>query len=253
MTELTLFVKAFNGGQLKQIDDLLKSQFEDLDVKSVLEANPTNKWVHLSLEGEDEVVAAAFARKKIGTVPEKLDAVEVGAELKGYVAKVDESRGQLLVDVGVYQPKVILAVISLATLRSQFGTSKDSTVKTISEAFGIGEGLPITVKVTEKGDGDSLKAEISPELVEKLKSWQQSLLDRLIILRANKELVDEALERTHLERDVIEVEQLGFFEFSLTCKLGTEARGLIPRVGRYMRNAVFVVFNSKKSVDFLVV
>jgi hypothetical protein len=56
-----------------------------------------------------------------------------------------------------------------------------------------------------------------------------------------------------LERDVIEVEQLGFFEFSLTCKLGTEARGLIPRVGRYMRNAVFVVFNSKKSIDFLVV
>ncbi len=251
MTELTLFVKAFNGGQLKQIDDLLKSQFEDLDVKSVLEANPTNKWVHLSLEGEDEVVAASFARKKIGTVPEKLDAVEEGAELKGYVAKVDESRGQLLVDVGVYQPKVTLAVVSLATLRSQFGTSKDSTVKTISEAFGIGEGLPISVKVTEKGD--SLKAEIAPALVEKLKSWQQSLLDRLIILRANRELVDEALERTHLERDVIEVEQLGFFEFSLTCKLGTEARGLIPRVGRYMRNAVFVVFNSKKSIDFLVV
>jgi hypothetical protein len=250
LTELTLFVKAFNSGQLKQIDDLLKSQFEDLDVKSVLEANPTNKWVHLSLEGEDEVVAAAFARKKIGTVPEKLDAVEVGAELKGYVAKVDESRGQLLVDVGVYLPKVTLAVVSLATLRSQFATSKDSTVKTICEAFGIGEGLPITVKVTEKGE--SLKVEIAAALVEKLKSWQQSLLDRLIILRANKELVDEALERTHLERDVIEVEQLGFFEYSLTCKLGTEARGLIPRVGRYMRNAVFVVFNSKKSIDFLV-
>jgi hypothetical protein len=251
LTELTLFVKAFNGGQLKQIDDLLQCQFEDLDVKSVLEANPTNKWVHLSLEGEDEVVAASFARKKIGTVPEKLDAVEVGAELKGYVAKIDESRGQLMVDVGVYQPNVTLAMVPLATLRSQFATSKDSTVKTITEAFGIGEGLPITVKVTEKGD--SLKAEIAPELVEKLKSWQQSLLDRLIILRANKELVDEALERTHLERDVIEVEQLGFFEFSLTCKLGTEARGLIPRVGRYMRNAVFIVFNSKKSIDFLVV
>jgi hypothetical protein len=251
LTELTLFVKAFNGGQLKQIDDLLKSQFEDLDVKSVLEANPTNKWVHLSLEGEDEVIATSFARKKIGTVPENLDAIEVGAELKGYVAKVDESRGQLLVDVGVYQPKVTFAIVSLDTLRAQFATSNDSTVKTITEAFGIGEGLPITVKVAEKDE--SLKAEIAPALVEKLKSWQQSLLDRLIILRANKELVDEALERTHLERDVIEVEQLGFFEFSLTCKLGTEARGLIPRVGRYMRNAVFVVFNSKKSIDFLVV
>ncbi|HSV49467.1 MAG TPA: DUF2110 family protein [Candidatus Acidoferrales bacterium] len=249
MTELTLFVKAFNGGQLKQIDELLQGQFEDLDVKATLEANPTNKWVHLSLEGEDEAVAASFARKMIGTVPGSLEGVEVGAELKGYVAKVDESHGQVLVDVGVFQPKATQAVISLMDLRAQFAASKESTVKTISEAYGIGEGLPITVKVTAKGE--TLKAELAPELVAKLKSWQQSLLDRLIILRAPKELVETTLERTQLERDVLEVEQLGFFEFSLTCKLGTDARGLIPRVGRYMRNAVFVVFNSKKSVEFL--
>jgi hypothetical protein len=32
-----------------------------------------------------------------------------------------------------------------------------------------------------------------------------------------------------------------------------EARneGLIPRVGRYMRNAIFVVFAARKSADFL--
>lgn len=64
MTQMTLFVRAFNSGQLKQIDDLLQSQFEDLEVKSLLEVDPTSKWVHLSLEGEDEAVAASFARKK---------------------------------------------------------------------------------------------------------------------------------------------------------------------------------------------
>jgi hypothetical protein len=63
--------------------------------------------------------------------------------------------------------------------------------------------------------------------------------------------VNTTVERTRLDRDVIEVEDLGLFEYALTCKLGTEARGLIPRVGRYMRNAVFVVFNSKKSIGFL--
>ena len=63
MTELTLFVKAFNNGQLRQIDELLQSQFEDLDVKAAVTANPTYKWVQLSIDGEDEVVAAAFARK----------------------------------------------------------------------------------------------------------------------------------------------------------------------------------------------
>jgi hypothetical protein len=250
MTELTLFVKAYNSNQLKQVDDLLQSQYEELDIKTTITANPQNKWVQLTLEGEDEAVATSYARKKIGICPVSLDNVEEGAVLKGYILKVDESRGQLIVDIGVYEPKLMLATISLVTLRGQFSAPKEATLGKIAEAYALAEGLPIGIKVTAKGDG--LKAELAEEQLEKLKGWQQSLLDRLIITRANKELIEATLERTHLDRDVIDVEQLGFFEFSLTCKLGTEARGLIPRVGRYMRYAVFMVFAARKSADFLV-
>jgi hypothetical protein len=248
MTELTLFVKAFNSNQLKQVDDLLKSQYEELDIKTTITANPQNKWVQLTLEGEDEVVATAYARKNIGICPVNLDNVEEGSVLKGYISKVDESHGQLIVDVGVFEPKVLQATISHVTLRDQLSAPKEATMGKIAEAYALSEGLPISIKIVSKDE--ELKAELSTEQVEKLKGWQQSLLDRLVITRATKELVESALERTHLDRDVIEVEQLGFFEFSLTCKLGTEARGLIPRLGRYMRNAVFVVFAGKKSADF---
>ena len=72
MTELTLFVKAYNSNQLKQIDDLLQSQYEELDIKTTITANPQSKWVQLTLEGEDEVVATAYARKQIGICPVKL-------------------------------------------------------------------------------------------------------------------------------------------------------------------------------------
>jgi hypothetical protein len=250
MTDLTLLVKAWNGGQLKQIDELLQSQFEELGVEAKVVANPTNKWVQVSIEGEDEVIAAAYARKEVGTCPVSLENVEVGAVLKGYVSKVDESRMQLIIDVGVFEPKVTQAAVSVVILRRQFAVGKDVGLKAIAEAYGIAEGLPISVKVTEK-EAEGLKAELSPDQVEKLKGWQQSLLDRLIILRAPNELVTTTLERAQLDRDVIDVEQLGFFEYALICKLGTDARGLIPRVGRYMRNAVFVVFNAKKSLSFL--
>ena len=249
MTELTLFVKAYNSNQLKQIDDLLQSQYEELDIKTTITANPQNKWVQLNLEGEDEAVATAYARKQIGVCPVNLDNVEEGAVLKGYIAKVDESHGQLIVDVGVYQPKVVTANISHVTLRDQFQAPKDATFGKIIEAYALAEGLPISVKITAKGEG--LEAELAEEQIAKIRGWQQSLLDRLIVTRATKEMVDTALERTHMDRDVIEVEQLGFFEFALTCKLGTEARGLIPRVGRYMRYAVFVVFAARKAADFL--
>ncbi len=245
---LTLLVKAWNGGQIKQIDELLQAQFEELDVEFKILGNPINRWVQVSVSGEDEAVAAAYIRKEIGICPTSLEAVENGAELKGYVSKVEGNK-QLIVDVGIFEPKIIQAAVPLATLQTQLD-GKDVELKKIIEAYAISEGLPISVKIISR-DEATLGAELSPAQVTKFCSWQQSLLDRLIILRASKDLVNTTLERTRLERDVIDVEELGMFEYALTCKLGTEARGLIPRVGRYMRNAVFVVFNSKKSIDFL--
>ena len=49
-----------------------------------------------------------------------------------------------------------------------------------------------------------------------------------------------------LNRDIIGTEALGLFEHALTCKLGTDAAGLIPKIGRYMRNSVFIVFSPEK-------
>jgi hypothetical protein len=71
-------------------------------------------------------------------------------------------------------------------------------------------------------------------------------LDRLIVLGATAADVEAVLERTRLNRDVIDVERLGLFEYALTCKLGTDAAGLVPRMGRYMRNVVLVVFNPRE-------
>ena len=41
MATLTLLVKASNSGQLKQIDDLLKSEFENLDLEVKVLGNPS--------------------------------------------------------------------------------------------------------------------------------------------------------------------------------------------------------------------
>ncbi len=247
MTTLTLLVKAWNGGQLKQIEELLKVQFEELtvDMKFLISKN---KWVQVSVSGEDEAVASSFIRKEIGICPVSLEELGNGIVLKGYVTKIDNQ--QLMVDVGVFEPTITQVVVPLANLQAQLVGGKEVGLKKISEIYGIAEGLPISIKITSN-ETENLQAELSPEQVEKLHSWQHSLLDRLIVLRVSNELVLLTLERTRLERDVIDVERLGMFEYVLTCKLGTDATGLIPRIGRYMRNAVFVVFSTKKNMDFL--
>jgi hypothetical protein len=246
MTDLTLLIKIWNGSQLRQIDELLRNQFADLDVDLKIIGTPTNRWVQVSVEGEDQAVAMAYIRKEIGTCPVSFDTVDVGMVLKGYVSKIDMEKQRLMVDVGVFEPKTTQATIHLPNLQLQLTGNKDVSLKQITEAYAITEGLPLSIKVTSK-DPDGLTAELSTEQALKLQGWQQSLLDRLIVMRASKELISEVIERTRLNRDVIDVEPLGLFEFALVCKLGTDAAGLIPRMGRYMRNAVFVVFDAKKA------
>ena len=138
-------------------------------------------------------------------------------------------------------------------MQAQLADGKKADLKKITEVYGLQENLPLNVKVVDLGgEGDErLQAELSAAQIEKMRLWQQSLLDRLIVLGTTVREIETALERTRLNRDVIDTERLGLLEYALTCKLGTDAAGLIPRIGRYMRNAVFVVFNPRKIFDFV--
>jgi hypothetical protein len=247
-TTLTLLVKAYNSGQLKQIDELLKAEFENLDLEVKVLGTPVNKWVQVSLSGEDEVIASSYINKNIGICPINVKNVDKFSVLKGYISKVDVDNAELNVDVGVFEPKIIQAGISLAYLQAQLADGAKVDLKEISDAYGFHANLPLSIKaVSSNGEEDGLlHAELSTAQVEKTRLWQLSLLDRLIILNASASQIHTVLERTRLNRDIIGTESLGLFEHVLTCKLGTDAAGLIPKIGRYMRNSTFIVFNPKK-------
>ena len=249
MTTLTLLVKASNHGQLKQIDDLLKSEFENLDLEVKVLGNPVNRWVQVSLSGEDEVKATSYINKEIGTCPVNIKNIHKFSVLKGYISKVDTEKQELKVDVGVFEPKIIQAIIPLAYLQAQLADGRKVDLKKISEVYGFHPNLPISVKAISLNDGEDnlLQAELSTAQIEKIRLWQQSLLDRLIILSASLSQIETVLERTRLNRDIIGTEALGLFEHALTCKLGTDAAGLIPKIGRYMKNSAFIVFSPNKA------
>jgi hypothetical protein len=250
MTTLTLLIKAMNFGQVKQIDELLKTQFEELDVEVKTLTNSANRWVQVSLSGEDEAIATSYINKQIGTCPTNLENAKNQPILKGYITKVDLVKQELVVDVGIFEPQTVFATVSLASLQTQLVEGKEIDLKRLAEGHGFAERSPLSIKPVSQ-EGDVLQAELSAGQAEKLHAWQQSLLDRLIILGASKETIENVLERTRLTRDVIDVEVLGMFEHALTCKLGTNAAGLVSLMGRYLRNSVFVVFNARKSLDLL--
>lgn len=253
MTILTLFAKASNPKQLKQIDDLLKSELGDLDLEVKVLGSPINKWVQVSLSGEDEPIATSYINQKIGVCPTNIKNIIKFSVLKGYISKVDTVKEELRVDVGVFEPKITQTAVPLSYLQAQLADGRRVDLKKLADTYGFQEGLPVSIKLTNlEGDKDGfLRSEFSVEQLDRIRRWQLSLLDRLIVLGASKAEVALVLERTGLNRDVIDVGALGLFEHALTCKLGTDAAGLVSRVGRYMRNARFIVYNARIVADFI--
>jgi hypothetical protein len=250
MTQLTLLTKANSASQLGQIDELLKAGLEGLDAKT--EVSIVDKWVRVHLSGEDEAIATSYIRKEVGLCPETLGNVKRFATLKGYVVGFGKSPDTLHVDVGVFQPETVLGAVPLRHLQSVLVDGRKLALKKISELFGFCDDLPVNVKVSlvdmaEKRVG----AEFALSQLERFNLWRESLLDRLIVLGASLPDVNRMLAQSGLDRDVVGVESLGLFEHALVCKLGTDAVGLISKVGRGLRNARFVVFSPRKIREFL--
>jgi hypothetical protein len=251
MTLLTLLTKIHNPSQLKQIDKALKGLFEGLIVEAEVSGTSADRWVQVALSGEDEAVATNLLARETGFCPASLENVKESSALKGYVTNLEKSREELLVDVGVFQPKTVLAAVSLSRLQAQLVGGRKIALERIAEVWGISENMPITVKVVNVNVEDNrVDAELATEQIEKFLVWRDSLLDRLIILGASLYQVKLAVEQAELNRDVIDIEDLGMFEHALTCKLGTDAAGLIPKLGRRLRTAAFTVFSPRKITAF---
>lgn len=252
MTTLTLLTKINNDDQLKQIDKALKLAFEGVEVEAKILGTVADRWVQIALAGEDEGVATNYVIKEIGLCPSSLENVKKFSVLNGYVTNVEKNGEELSIDVGVFQPKVVHATIPLRHLQAQLVDGRKFALKKIAELYGLCEDLPVNIKITHLNEEESrIEAELSSKQVRKYMVWRESLLDRLVVLGSSLHEIKRTLKRAKLDRDVIGVEPLGLLEHALTCKLGTDAAGLIPKIGRNLKNAKFAVFNPKRLRQFL--
>ncbi len=253
MINETLLTKIYSTNQRRQIDEVIKDLFEGLSVYATVKSASTESWVHVTLEGEDEEVAKNLLNREFGFCPATLKNVEDGSTLKGYVTGLGKNTEKLGVDVGVFQPKTVHANIALTHLQTQLVGEQKLPLKELAELWGICENLPLAIKVVHVDvEANTIDAELAPEQLERFLLWRDSLLDRLLVLGVSREQVKTAVEQAMLERDVIDVEALGMFEHALVCKLGTDAAGLISRIGRRLWKAKFTVFNPKRTVELAV-
>jgi hypothetical protein len=252
MTTLTLLKKIDNDNQLKQLDKALKLPLNGLEVEIKILGTVSNGWVQIALSGEDEGIATNYVIKELGLCPSSFENVRKISTLKGYIKNIGKTGAELSVDVGVFEPKIVHATIALLRLQAQLVDGRKIALRKIAELFGFCEGLPLNIKINGLNEEKShIDAELSSKQIRKYAVWRESLLDRLLVFGPSLHDIKTTIEHAKLDRDVIDVEPLGLFEHALTCKLGTAAAGLIPKIGRNLKNARFDVFNPKVLRDFL--
>jgi hypothetical protein len=252
MTTRTLMVKINSGKQLKQIDRFLELAFEGLRVETKILGVAAGRWPQLALTGEDESVATSYVMKEMGVCPTSLENLTVSSALKGYITDLAKSKIELSVDIGVFEHEIVYATVPLRCLQSQLMNGRKIALKKIAELYGFCDDLPININVTQLNrEENQVEAELSEKQRSVYDDWRESLLDRLLVLGPTFQEVKRTLDHAKLHRDVIDAENLGLIEHALTCKLGTNAAGLIPKIGRSLKTAKFAVFNPKRLQKFL--
>jgi hypothetical protein len=249
---LNLLTRIYSHSQLQQVSRDLDALLKGLKVEAeILGTNPQG-WVQVSVSGEDQKVAERYLADTFGFCPVNLEKVSKYETVKGYVTDLGKSTNELWVDIGVWSPCRVNASIPLHRLQAQLGDGRKIALQKMVDIFGFCNNLPLHVKISST---DLQRRRFEAELPEKQRKqyadWTRSLLDRLIVLGASLGEVKSAIRMAESNRDIAKIEQLGMFEQVIVCKLGTDAAGLIPKIGRNLKRMALSIFSPRRILELL--
>jgi len=250
MVTLTLLEKIYGPEEdeaLRSFQNFLSSFSSGLEAEVKIVGKTEKGWVQVDVSGSDTVVVTNYLSQKFGLAPVSLENLKVPSELGGRVVDSGRVGYGLYVDVGISSPQVVDVLIPLHVLRRQFVGDKKLSTRKIIEDFCLYDNFPLRIKLTRINmDKKEIEAELSEDQLATFQNWLSLGFDRVIALGASLELIRYALERSGSTRDVIRVDKLGFLEYSLLCKLGTEAPGIINRLGHLLPRIPLHAFMSRK-------
>jgi len=248
MSTVTLLEKVYGPFSPQQFQTKLASLCKDLEVKAKVVDKTSRGWLQVELSGEDQKVAIGFLDYEIGVAPVSLDNVEKFSTIKGRVVFAGREKHGLLVDVGVYSPRIYDAIIPLERLQAQLADGKNLPLQRLIELFCLYDHMPLRIKITQdvKPEQKQIEAELSNTQLSEFTRWINSNLDRLMVLGATLPQLKQAIKVSGHNRDIIRIETLGLLEHAVICKLGTDAIGLTPKLGPYLYTAAMASFSPKK-------
>jgi len=249
---LTIPVKVYAGPERKIIARLvshIERLCEDLKVVLASAVLTDRKWVRIEVSGEDQEFTIELLKRELGTAIDSFENLVEGSVITGRIVDSGKIGYGLYVETGSSQ--VGDALYPLHEMRRQLAGERKLSAKSIISTFCLYDNLPVEVRI-DKLDRSTRKIWVSltQRQMEILKRPSNDHLERLIVLGATRSAVVRSLVRSSHTQDIIEIETLGFLEHRMVCKAGTQARGLIPEVGLFLRQARLFVMGEARVHNF---
>jgi hypothetical protein len=253
MQAVTLLEKVYGPFFVGIFEPVFSSLCEGLKVQVRVVGKTDHNWIKVEVSGEDEIVALRFLNQKFGIAPTSVDEVKKFSTVKGrIVASEKNEENGLLVDIGISPPQFHGAFIPLQILGAQIADGKNVPYRQIIDSFCLYENLPLEVKVVSDIDNEEkrVRAEFSERQLSQFAHWLHGYIDRLIIFGAPYSHVENAVKESKHIRDIIKIDALGLLEHAVVCKLGTDAVGLIPKLGKLLSTAKLAPFSPRRIQQF---
>jgi hypothetical protein len=193
-----------------------------------------NDFINAEIQGSDSEFFVELIKRKMGLAPESLSEIQVDDNFKAFVNGINPKRQSIEVEIGPVSTNVKSEIVR-ETLIAQLCDGKNIPIDRVAQTYCIQEGTPILVRIRSiNPERRQITAWISDDQIARFEQWRRERTHRIIAVGGPQEKLNEAIRLSKVQRDIIQTEELSFTANSLVCKLGTDAPGIIAKIGHYV-------------------
>jgi len=226
-----------------QLDTAIRLIIGNLSATATFSSFTREGWATLSVSGEDAEVVIELLSQNFGIATVDASKTELCGNYRGIVKSISPSG--IAVDIGIERPRPTYVNVKLSSLQAQLADGQKIPGRRILEHYCIFAETPISVRITLSSPNE-IEGWLSDSQISLFSRWITSGLERIQVFNCLPTHLDFAIRKAQLERDIISSEQLSFTVQSVLCKVGTNAIGLIPRIGSILRKSELKPFIPKR-------
>lgn len=201
-------------------------------------------WATVDVAGEDSELVSELIARKLGLARLTLSEIELFANYEGLV---NESSDHFEVDVGVEKPKPLNVRVKLSTLQAQLCDGNPLPMEEITKHYCLYPNCKVAIRITHL---DPVRGFIEGWLADSqialFSNWIATRSDRILLFDCSQHELRHAIQKAQLQRDIILIEPMTLTTHAVLCKFGTDAIGLIPKLGMILRKHKLQPFIPKR-------